>query len=157
MQHASTGISLSHLVTRRFGCLVIPFRPKQDNRKHLHRCRQELSTRCKKLFQFLKRNACVSHYSVEWKKSQRVTTAAQSRSRLGRPWHRGESSGSSDRRNRTGKRLRRSSGFSINPNQILLCQFCRTCCYGKSTLRLTSQPIPSRESARLPMGPSSTK
>jgi hypothetical protein len=41
-------------------------------------------------FVFLKRIARTLHYSGEWKKSQRVTTAAHLRSRHGRAWHRGE-------------------------------------------------------------------
>jgi len=61
---------------------------------------------------FLKRCARFLHYSNEWKRSQRCDPKIHKIPTWKSLGNRGEDLGTSDRRNRMGKRFRRSSGFS---------------------------------------------
>jgi len=61
---------------------------------------------------FLKRYARFLHYSNEWKRSQRCDPKIHKIPTWKSLGNRGEDLGTSDRRNRMGKRFRRSSGFS---------------------------------------------
>jgi len=93
---ASTGISRSHFVTRRVGFFIkrhrVIDRITDVLLSRLNAVTSDpASIRIRKLLPFfVKRIVRTLHYSGEWKKSQRVTTAAHLRSRHGRAWHRGE-------------------------------------------------------------------
>jgi len=92
-----------------FGC----FRPSSESElRNVSGSLHRLGTRLKNLEIFLKRSTRFLHYWNEWKRPRNCDLISPQKPRLGRPLATGGKTWvPSDRRNRTGNRFRRSSGF----------------------------------------------
>lgn len=89
------------------------FRPSSESElRNVSGSLHRLGTRFKNLEFFLKRSTRFLHYWNEWKRPRNCDLISPQKSRLGRPLATGGKTWvPSDRRNRTGNRFRRSSGF----------------------------------------------